>query len=300
MQQLQADVLFPFRSATGFGNGPPLTIEGDAGLFSDGYIHLLLSPNVPATVRTNVGTVIEDGVKEYQVPGGVITFSNSDTASLQKEPTASNPEFTTLFAFDDTGNVVQVSMFYDRPTFTIRASRAFTGVVAYTPYLTTSRKLLYSPGQEPSPGGAITTFGVVAAYYQGSLAIHQVDATTLENGLFMPEFYRIYSEKVITPDGEFEFPPGYPSSGAYPAKAFTLDTSVSLKIERVHEMGQIDEAGRVFITRPNVLILEPYVGDTAYKPVTAKRIATLDPKVYGADIIRKANDFIASKGLGRE
>ncbi len=296
--QLQAQVTAPFRIA---GAGQiPLAIQGDSGLYADSDIHLLLTPNVAAELHASPrgAEVRLGGSKIIDVPGGVLTFSNSDTAALPFVPTESNPEFSPGIAFDSLGQPVSVSAFYDAPAFSVRASRKFTGSIDYSAYQTTARILTYTPLVETFGDGARTTFGSITAYYRGSLLVYQVQPTTILNGAALIELYRIYSYKVITHDGEFEAPPTYPTSGAYPGKTLVIDTD-GWKFERPHEIGYIDDQGHAYPQTPNVQILEPYVGDGTYTPTKFKRIATLDPTKYPPEIIAKANDFVRSRGLGK-
>jgi hypothetical protein len=295
--QLQAQVTASFRPGGGLGE-IPLAISGDPGLYTDSNIHLLLTPNVAASVAANVGSVTLGGSKVIDVAGGVITFNDSETATLPYVPTGALPEFATLFAFDSVGLPVSVSVFYDAAGLAVRASRKFTGAVAYTAYQTTARILTYTPLTEPFGKGARTTYGVIAAYYQGALVIHEVQPPNILESNAVIELYAILSYSVTTRDGEFEIPPGYPNTFTYPSSALELDTSLVAKNERVHEVGYINERGFCWVETKNVVIREPYVGVGGYKPVKSKRTATLDPAKYPSDIISKAADFIASRGLG--
>jgi hypothetical protein len=130
--QLQAQVTAAFRQD---GAGQiPLAIQGDPGFYFDTNIHLLLTPNVDATIRATAGAVALGGSKVIEVPGGALTFNDSDSASLPSVPSGSNPEFEMMFGFDSNNNPVEVSAFYDAPAFAVRASRKFTGKVSYAPY----------------------------------------------------------------------------------------------------------------------------------------------------------------------
>jgi hypothetical protein len=296
--QLQAQVTAPFRIA---GAGQiPLAIQGDPGFYADSDIHLLLTPNVAAYVAASAGKVVLGGSKVIEVPGGTVSFTDSDSVQLPSFPTESSPKFEMLFGFDSTGNPVNVSAFYDSPAFAVRASRKFTGVIGYTAYKTTARILTYTPLIKPATVGGRTTYGVIAAYYQGAMVTHQVEPSTILKGVAPQEFYRIYSYKVVNHDGEFEMPPTYPASGAYPDRGLVIDTD-GWKFERPHEIGYIDDkTGWVTVEQISVQLLEPYTGPSFYVPTKFNRVAKLDPEKYPPDVIATAYDFVKSKGLGKK
>jgi hypothetical protein len=296
--ELQRQVVVPFAPASG---QHPLEIQTDPGFYSDGLVHLLLIPDVPASVKTNVGDVRLGNSKPFDVPAGVLTVSG-DSASLPAPPVGSAPTFETLFAFDSKGNVVgNVGAYYDPAAFQLRFSSSVAhAAVAYTGYRSSARMLTYQPKVEAlAQGGSKVTYGVIAAYYQGTLIVYQVTPPSFEQGLALIELYRRTSPKVINADGQFEKSPGYPQVGTYPGKSYVLDVVGSREIDRVHEIGFIDTDGHTFVYTPSVDILEPYVGDTNYAPTITTKIATLDPEKYSKEIIARARDFVKSKGLGQ-
>jgi hypothetical protein len=292
---LQRQVTVPFSPGT---ERVHLAIEPDPGLYADALIHLRLVPDVAASLAADVGEVWAGNSKLIDVAPGVFQFSGSDTAQLPAPPVDSAPEFNVLFAFDSKGQPTGASASCDPASGTVRLSRSCTAAVSYTAYKAGARMLTYRPKTEALAGGASTIYGVIAAYYQGALVIYQVQPSTIERGDAMIELYRRYSYKAITADGEFEIPPNYPTSGAYPGKSLVLDVTTSLKIERVHEIGYLDPDGRAEVRTPTVSVLEPYVGDFGYKPKIECRIATLSPSQYPKDVIARAQDFVKSKGLG--
>jgi len=294
--ELQRTVVIPFAPSSGQHQ---LEIRPDFGFYSDDLVHLLLIPDVGATLTTDVGEARLGNAKILDVAGGVLSFSGGDSAALPLPVDGVPPQFRTLFAFDSKGQGTSAAAHYDPQAFEVRLSRPCTAAVAYTQYKARVRTLTYRPLVQASPaGGAKTTYGVIAAYYQGALVVYPVTPPSLDQGVAVIELYRRVSPKVINADGQFEKPPDYPQVGSYPGKSFVLDVVGSREIERVHEIGFIDTAGHTFVYSPSVDILEPYVGD-AYSPTISTKIATLDPEKYPRDLIARARDFIKSKGLGQ-
>jgi len=293
--ELQSQAVVRF--SDGAGGKIPLQIIGDTGVWADTDIHLLLLPDVNATLKTNVGRATLGNSKVLDIAGGVIEISGSDVASLPFIPSVP-PSLTSLFAFDSEGNDLgSVAAWYDPVTFQVRLSHVCTGAIEFSQYKASARMIAYTPKVEAIGQGSKTTYGVIAARYQKSVVIHQVQLPTIERGEAVIELYKRYSYKVINADGQFEKPPGYPQTGTYPGKSMVLDVVGSREIQRVHEIGFINQNGRAWVYTPNVTILEPYVGDD-YTPTISCQIAALSPEQYPANIIAIAQDFIRSKGLG--
>jgi hypothetical protein len=294
--QAQTEVRFSKTVKAGdFG----LAIVGNPGAYLDSLIHLLLIPDVPASLVADVGSIQLGQARPYDVPGGILTFSNSDATKLPMAPIGTIPEFRRLFAFGATGQVVGVTASWEESTQQVRLSRPITGAIAYAKYRTTAREFVYTPQVEVFGQGSATTYGVICAHYRGTIITYEATPSTIERGLALIELYRRYSYKVTNRDGQFEKPPNYPTSGAYPdAPSFTLDVDGSTQFERVHEIGLMNERGYAWVETPNVNILEPFVDVPTYVPTISVRINALDPTKYPPEIIAKAKDFIKSRGLG--
>lgn len=291
-------------------SGLGLSIEPDLDPHSDDAIHLLLFPSDPdITVHVSVGSVTSSGNKEVTEPAGIVQFSGTATANLPHKPSGSAPEFTTLFAFDTEGNAATVSVFYDGDANVLKASQDFYGAVRYTSYTASARKLAYRPLSRPLGLGISLEFGVIAAFKppRGPIVIYEVSPFQLANGNAVIELYKKYSLVVSTQFGTFEYPPGYPNSGAYPGSAYTgtgfsapgvLDLSGgSMVSERPHETGFLDESGRGWPFEENVEIREPYIGVQGYVPNILNRVHALDATKYPMNVVLKALDYIKSRGI---
>jgi hypothetical protein len=275
----------------------PLTIEGDPGIYFDSDIRLLLFPGSYTAINTNIGSVRTGFTKTVEVPPGVLQFGGGSTAQLPKKPVHSNPQFKVLFAFDLKGVPLDISVSNNGAA--VNASKDCHAAVAYSGYLSSGLQLIYSPGVEAGIYGSSISYGVVAVYKApSSIITHQVQPSSIEAGNVETELYRIVSYAVTTPEGEFEAPPGYPSTGTYPNKTLKLDVSTSLRTERVHEIGYMDSLGRGFVRSFHVTKLEPYIGDGNYTIPLVCKESTLPQDQYSRDVIAKAKDFVKSRNLG--
>lgn len=296
--QTQATLAF----APDAGGDLQLVIEQETGrFFSDLDAHLLLFPAVEAQLSVDVGSVRFGINKTVDVAPGVVEFTGSSVARLPKIPSEATPEIRVLRASDANGNAKSIGISYDAGTGELRASAECIGAVAYGRYKTRAREIIYTPLSENLGGGSRTSYGTVVAFYPPrSQTVFQVQPFNVDIGQVQIELYRVVSNTVVNHDGEFEKPPNYPASNAYPGKALDIDISTSMETERVHEIGYIGQTGYAWVQPLHVRILEPYISDTAYEP--AKRFIenTLDPKKYPADMISKAKNFIASRGFGQK
>lgn len=297
---LQRQVTVPFSPGS---RSISLEIKNDPGMYADGLAHLLLIPDVPASLAADVGEVVLGGSKVIEIPGGILTFSGSDSAPLPATPIDTPPEFKSLFAFNSKGQPTTADAHYDRSTGAVRLTRSCTGAISYTGYKSSARIITYRPRTEVLPtytgggviGGGKTTYGVIAAYYEGTLITHQVVMPDMVNGNDEVELYRIVSDKVITPEGEFEKPPAYPNN-TYPGLGISIDMSSSVLIERVHEIGFMDSTGRAWTKEPYAPILEPYVGSLSYKPVKRLRESPVPEDRYDKKIVARARDIVKARG----
>jgi hypothetical protein len=299
---IQAQVAPTFGLQTGGLGVLPLVIEGDPGFYQDTDTHLLVTPAVGATLRATVGTLTRGNVKPVDVPGGMVQFSGSNTATLPRVPVYSSPLFNILFAFDMEGQPTSIAVVYDASSYQVRANKPCYAAVAYTPFKTSGEQYTYQADLQTFGNGSITTFGVIAAFYPPkSITTYQVPPSNVDGGEVDVEVYRRVSYAVTTPDGEFEKPPQYPTLGTYPDRPLVIDTGTSLRTERVHEIGFITEAGRAYVRSFYVPIREPYVGDAQYATNLAAnlecKVSTL-PQALDPALVLKAKNFIKSRGLG--
>jgi len=81
------------------------------------------------------------------------------------------------------------------------------------------------------------------------------------------ELYKVVSEYVADPDGQWEKPPNFPTDGTYPNGDSGPDTDIYMINERVHEIGNVDRFGGVREEIFTVRTLQPYTGDSGYRPL---------------------------------
>lgn len=296
-QNLQAEVSAQFGVD---GSRVNLSIENDPGatFVPLGDVPLLLFPAVDAFIATNVGTVRFGSNRAVNVPGGIVQISGGNETSLPKRGDAASPTLKVLHAFDTTGAPTGIGLSYDPATNIIRADKNCHAAISYTPYRTFARELIYRPVIDSSS----STYGVISAFYPpSSMTIFEVQPFGVDTGNSIFELYRIVSESVTTPDGEFEKPPGWPTSGAFPGNPIpALNPMIAAVFQRVHEIAQMDSTGRVWVEtyfHPN---LSPYQSDVAYKPV--KRLVESNvptSRGFSTDIILKAKNEVSRRGQGK-
>lgn len=298
MDQLKSSTNVPFGPDGGGGSAP--LIELDPAFYDDNDRHLLVYPTDAGPIVTNLGRIAVRGVKEVHVPGGILSITG-DSADLVKQPAGEIPEFKTLFAFTEKGQPTgPVGARYDAATKKVILNQKCTCAISYGPYLAQALQVTYTPLTERLGDGVSVTYGVVAAYHQGAITVFEIPPLEEDdNGNAIIELYRIFSKKVINADGAFEKPPGFPTTGSYPGKSFVLDTTQAMEIERVHEIGFMNQRGYAWAETYTVSVLEPYVGDGNYVVALENRVSTLDPAKYSASLRQKAMDFIKSKGLAK-
>jgi hypothetical protein len=289
--------------------GLGLSIEGDARIYGADFIHLLLYPADPSIhVYASVGEVAKSGTKLVTVPGGILKFSGSASASLPKRPHETSPEFQVLFAFDTEGLDItdDVETIYNGESNVLTLNVVCHAAVKYSEYKTKAIKLLYRPKQTSVGSGAggqafFVEFGAISAFHPPtrSIIIFEVPISTIQEHADV-EIYRITSAYVITPNGPREKPPNYPTDGIYPdmAPSLHLDVEGTVLAEVAHEVGFMTPRGSAYVRSYHQPIHEPYVGFFNYKRPRKLQPSPLGDK-YPDDIRLKAKSIVAALGLGK-
>jgi hypothetical protein len=282
-----------------------LSIEIDEGVFNDFVIHLLLffsRPFLDLQLSCSAGSVVAGGLRMANVPGGVLTFSGSNTAALPKVPSGGGLSFSPMFAFDATGSAPHrgISFSYDSENVLLRSSQPCHAAVRYSSYRTIAMQLLYTPGfARAADGTALAQYGTIVAYAKpDAIVTYDVQPFSIDSGDSQFEIYRIVSEAVTTLEGKFEKPPGFPNDGTYPGKELSLDPATMLVTDRVHEIGHMDALGRAYTQSFYVENLPPYdIG--AYTPVKALKVSKLVDSIFSKEVIERARNAVAFRGLGK-
>lgn len=275
-----------------------LAIEDYEGTSELGTQTLLLYPVAPnISLFTDLGSVIKGDTIPVNIPPGVLNFSNARSATLPKRPQYSSPQFKVLFAFDAQARPTQITVGYDAKANAVVTNKECYAAIAYTGYTTKASKLIYTPQRSViGVGGVAASFGIIAAYRPpGEVVTHQVQPINLDQGNSLTEIYRLVSEAVTTPDGQFEKPPGYPTNGAYPGVSFVLPLDVCLLTERVHELGFMDQNGRGYSNTYTIRPAKPFDSSFGYVIPTTCKSGSIPGNV---DLQLKARNFLAQRGLG--
>lgn len=248
---------------------PRVQITGHPGIsWADQGIPFRVYPP-GCVIKASAGTTKTDSVRQVDVPGDMVSFSGS-SASLRYAP-ETTPTVELVWGFDDEGNQVSdVSFTVNNVTGQIRASKSFQGLVRVGEYKTSYELIWYQPesrlqavlgSQMPA---VHVEYGVLAAYKNKGMAIHQVEIPEVTQATDKIELWRVTSKTVIDPSGEWEYPPNWETySGTYPDGKPGPDKDSSVVKERVHELGYMTKSGgAVWYDQFPKTLLKPYDGVT--------------------------------------
>lgn len=82
------------------------------------------------------------------------------------------------------------------------------------------------------------------------------------------ELYRVVSDYVSDPDGQWEKPPNFPTDIVYPGASIEEgpDQDIYIVSERTHELGNVDRFGSIREELFTVRVLQPYSTNSNYRP----------------------------------
>jgi hypothetical protein len=234
-------------------NAPQITIVGDPGAFNgaDGIPLRVYPPG--CQFFTTAGTVTPGATRTVPVTGEMLTFSKSDTASLKYLPNGA-VTFTVLWSLDDHAQPVGGLTFkVDPNTGRVKANAVFTGMVRVGPYTSQYQSIKYKPEIEQSMSlmsswpNLHVTYGVIAAIKHGGMGTFEVPLPTVPTGTDKVELWRVVSNTVLDPDGEWEKPQSWGSgyTGKYADNKTGPNADSAILKERVHEIGYATRTGMV-------------------------------------------------------
>ena len=276
---LQASTTARFNPAT--GRVPDLKLAYGGNLRDFNSFAFQLFPDVRARVTATSGSVEEErGGRVLRDVMDSITFNGSDTASAEYpvEELVSSEAFGDQL--DEQGRPTSVTLYADPDTKKLRASKPCYASFLVK-YNTSYRQYYYV---YPDPDGAYGNYtqlasfyeggvqflGKILAFYEGATASLKVEQLQFDQSGQQPgsyrELYRVTSEYVADSDGAWEVPPGWPGENTYGTGEEGPDNSSYQQLQRVHEIGYMDDRGRVDIRPFTVLIEQPYGGSSGYRP----------------------------------
>lgn len=236
---------------------PQITITGDPGVSDPGLgIPFRVYP-AGCTYYVTVGTLTPDTIREVEIPGEMLSFSKSDSATLKYPPHGRQPILEVLWALNDRGQPADVrSMRFTIDSYTgrVKCSKAFTGLVKTSAYSARYQRILYKPTVEAVAvlwsefPGIHVNYGVIAACKDGAMAIHEVQIPTgPQTGTDKVELWRVVSNTILDPTGEWEKPQTWGTSynGKFNDGKTGPDSSSAIMKERVHEIGYATRTGLV-------------------------------------------------------
>lgn len=301
MSSLTSSLLVPFGSGSGEG---VLTLENYQSVFVGlGSLALALHDTIPTgsvQLFTTAGTVADVNlVVQKKVKAAFVQMSNSSTLEIPN-----GVAYTVLFAIDSNGvplDVVEVS----RSATEAKFSQPFYGLVKVAEHTIDVRILKYTPSQTTIQNlvstafGVSVTYGTVAAFKDGRLATCEVEPPTVSNGADELEVYRIESQSLINPEGEWEMPDGWPDNPTYPTGATPPRPRIGVVTTRVHEVGMVTSEGYFYSREFDVAIAKPYFGNvTAYTPTKSVVQGSGFSKLTDAMKI-KAQEAMTARGKGQ-
>lgn len=241
-------------------------------------ICIRIYPDAVFKVRTSVGEVKRTDTAVQEIRKEFLRFTNSDEAQTSY-PLYGLENLDLSFAFDEEGNQIGAGSAIfpsadpfklwvernDNGATKIKCSRKFFGVVKIE-YFTKYRLWEYRPGVEEfgsnllytnGDRGYKATFGTIAAFYKGTLAMYDVGGYDVGEYEEYKEAYRVVSRYLVNENGAWEKPEGWP--GETWVETGSPDPSGGYQeLQRVHELGllQYRSGGRVveqrFAYRPEL------------------------------------------------
>lgn len=254
MPSASSQVTIPFRSELEVSK-PSITITGHPCI-TDGTqgIPLRVYPT-GCTFAATQGTITQDISRQVTVDGEMMQW-NGNTGRL-KFQCLTPPTAQMMFGFDEQGrnvNPATVTFTVNTQTGVITSSKSFQGLVKVGPYTSVYQLIWYRPITELDniqPNRAPTVhvnYGVIAAYKDGAMAIHQVQIPT-QVGINTDklELWKVTSKIISDADGTWEYPTNWTTnySGTYTTGQTGPDKDQSLVVERVHEIGYVTKTGGV-------------------------------------------------------
>lgn len=281
----------PVRSA-----GVGITLENWVDDVPAGSFAVKLTPNVGAVMYASHGEVrrVRDGTEP--VAESFLTLSGSESFQIPQ-----GASWSPVFVFRAPDSK-ESGIGYTREGNTIKVNQPIWGLIRISAYTRSYAIYAYTPAYRyPSGGraGLLVTVGTIAAYYQGQMATLEVqNVLGVELGTDEFEIYRITSKSLVNDEGEWEYPPNWPGSGAYPSNAQPEpEPEIGLVTSRVHEIGYANWSGDVWTRTQIIPIAKPFTGSESYKPVLTLE-KTGYPDGLPTDAVIRIEQALAARGKG--
>lgn len=291
-------VNFPF-SNKGVGGGS-LSLENDPAAFVgfDG-VALILTDNIShgsLQLLATVGSVQIINTSTKHIKASYTTISGQQTYSLPY-PGVSVEIVLAFNAEEAPIPYPGVGITYSADQKTAIFSVPFYGIIKVGEYDQPVSVLKYFPLIESLGAGTKVTYGRVAAYKAGQLAVVEPQPFNVKNGEDEFEIYRVESKGLINDKGAWEYPNGWPNNPSYPNGAEAPKPRVGVVTTRVHEIGLIAASGYFYSRAYDVPVNRPYFGDSAYQPVK-EVVKGNGLSKLPMDLQLKAQQIIQQRGKG--
>lgn len=206
-----------------------------------------------------------------------------------------------LFSLDSDGNPISGVYEQLRVRNVVKFNRPFYGLIKINEYTVPVHIYKYTPGSRITTSlvstafGVTVTYGTVAVYRHGKLAMVDIVPPTVNTGNDELEVYRVESKVLINSEGEWEMPSGWPDNPSYPTGAIPPKARVGVVSTRVHEIGMVTAEGYFYSRAYDVTPQKPYFGDRTYVPeksvVAGSGMSKLTPAMQA-----QAQEAMAARG----
>jgi hypothetical protein len=284
----------------------PIVLENWVYDLPEGSYAIKMYPSVDAKLYASEGTVQYHTEDEEDVPADFITVNGETEFSRPKDV-----GYEVVFSILHPDSAIPLRLVEEPGGLKVSANQRFWGLVRVEGYKRKYRILDYRPTPEkkdlsytafdPLGNLRINLYGTVAAFYKdqvGTLFVIPQNGTEDVKGDDEIEIYRITSKAVVNDQGEWEYPPGWPTDTSYPTGATPEpEPEIGIVTERVHEIGYVNRGGNVWTRTQNISKATPFASTPGYVPVKTITDVSL-PEDLPAFAKAKAVEALARRKKG--
>lgn len=257
-------VSFPFSDSA---NGGTLDIQNGGGYVGLQSVAVMLRDTLKSGILTlycSVGSLSPAGFKFNK--GVSASFSQVSGVSVLDVPDGVPYRITLAFRENGTAfTPTEISRIGGR----VIMSEKFWGLLSIDAYTEEYEVYAYTPQITRVGQARQVTYGTIAAFRAGVLAVVDVFPPIIANGQDELEVYRVESQVLLNGDGEWEMPNGWPNAPTYPNGATPPKPRIGVVSTRVHEIGMVTKTGYFYTRTFSITNQKPYFGNAAYKPATS-------------------------------
>jgi len=232
-----------------------LLVRLEAGVSISGEVPFHIFPSDHDRVAVTRGDYRMGGNRSLNVVGEIIKFESSDRAQL-KYPGVDAVSIQTIpqsiFRASDLTDISPIWT-YDKNSGEVIAIDPITSLPvqvvggAAVSYSASYTRYFYTPDTMHDGGVFAVEYGSIIAIKNKTVETLEISASTDFSGRYV-ELFHVYSQIVIanSPSSArdvWELPDGYPESSSFPNSSEGPDPENSVAVERVHEIGYVNDIG---------------------------------------------------------